>query len=302
MIKYLKACILLFTFLILIFSVDVFAQEETQEFALPPMQMGETLLKMGQFDGANAIYSKLFETGAENPYVVRGLVKSHAGLKTLNTAVTTLESYLKKNPDSSAALYGLGLASYMNQDVDKAEEYLNEAIEKDSRNSPAYNTIAVLFFDKKEYSKALVQLKKAIRMSPGDLLIYRNLWRTYLAMGQSETFLKEFEEAKAQNTRVNILGYGRAYAAHLRQEGFKAYEAGQIDQTINQMTKMLEVYREIGHVTGEVSSLFSLALLEEEKGKKEAAIGHYRSLLKINPDHIQARERIQQLEQEIKNQ
>ncbi len=302
MIKHLKASILFFTLLIFFFSVGAFAQQETQEFALPPMQMGETLLKMGQYDGANAIYSKLFETGAENPYIVRGLVKSHAGLKTLNTAVTTLESYLKKNPDSSAALYGLGLASYMNKEVEKAEEYLNKAIEQDSRNSPAYNTIAVLFFDKKEYSKALVQLQKAIKMNPGDLLIYRNLWRTYQALGQSETFLKEFEQAKAENSQANILGYGRAYAAHLRQEGFKAYEAGQIDKTINQMTRMLEVYREIGHVSGEVSSLFSLALLEEEKGKKEAAIGHYRALLKINPDHIQAREKIQELEQEIKNQ
>ncbi|QPJ63512.1 MAG: tetratricopeptide repeat protein [Candidatus Nitronauta litoralis] len=293
------------TFLIsvlLMVSSLTFAQGETQEFALPPMQMGETLLKMGQFEGAEAIYSKLFETGAENPYVVRGLVKAKAGLKKIEEVTGFLEEYLKKNPDSSSVLYGLGLASFINKNSEKAESYLNRAIEKNSQNSPAYNTLAVLYFDKNDYQNAIKKLQTAIDKSPGDLLVYRNLLRTYQAMGKEETFLKEFEAAKAQKSRANTLGYGRAYAAYLRQEGFKAYGAGNVNKTFEQMTAMLKVYQDIKHPTGEVSALFSLALLEEERGQKNAALEHYRKLLKINPDHIQARERIKEIEQGIKNQ
>ncbi len=266
---------------------------------MPPMQMGETFLKMGQFEGAEAIYSKLFETGAENPYVVRGLVKSQAGLKKIDAAIKTLEVYLTDHPDSSAVLYGLGLASFMQQNPDKAESYLNQAIEKDARNSPAYNTLAVLYFDKNDFENAIHQLHTAIEKKTGDLLVYRNLWRTYRAMGKSDTFMKEFESAKAEHSRVNIMGYGRAYATFLRQEGFKAYEAGKVDEAHAHMTGMMNVYREIGHLSGEVSALFSLALLEEEIGNKDKAIGLYQTLLKINPDHIQARERIIELNKEI---
>ncbi len=291
--------------LILIFlfmASCAFAQGDTQEFTLPPMQMGETLLKMGQFEGAEAIYSKLFETGAENPYVVRGLVKAKAGLKKVDEVVEFLEEYLKKNPDSSSVLYGLGLASFINEEPEKAESYLNRAIEKNARNSPAYNTLAVLYFDKNDYQNAIQKLQTAIEKSPGDLLVYRNLLRTYQAMGQEETFLKEFAAAKSQKSRANTLGYGRAYAAFLRQEGFRAYEAGKMDKTLEHMTSMLKVYQDIKHPTGEVSALFSLALLEEERDQKNAALEHYRSLLKINPDHIQARERIKEIEQQFKNQ
>ncbi len=299
MIKTLKTFLVV---ILLLVSLPAYGQGDTQEFSLPPMQMGETLLKMGQFEGAEAIFSKLFETGAENPYVVRGLVKASAGLKKVDSAIETLDAYLKNHPDSSSVLYGLGLASFMKKDPEKAESYLNQAIEKNSRNSPAYNTLAVLYFDRNDYHNAIQQLQTAIAMSPGDLLVYRNLLRTYQAMGKEDTFMKEFETAKTGTSRANTLGYGRAYADYLRQAGFKAYDAGKFDETIQRMTSMLKVYQEIKHPTGEVSALFSLALLEEERGQKNAALEHYRALLKINPDHIQARERVADIEQGIKKQ
>ena len=99
-----------------------------------------------------------------------------------------------------------------------------------------------------------------------------------------------------------MLGYGRAYATALRQEGFGLYEKGDVPGALDKMNAMLNVFRDIGHLSGEISALFSLALLEEESGKIEQAVNHYKTLLKINPDHIQARDRLGQIEQQIKKQ
>ncbi len=288
-------------FLLIVFPVGS-GQAEEQEFSLPPMEMGETLLKMGQLEPAEAIFSRLFTTDAENPYVVRGLVKSLAGLKKIEEAEERLQDYLKEHPESSSVLYGLGLIRLMERKPDEAEEFLSKAIALSPANAPALNTLAVSLFEKKDYQKAVEQLHQAIQTSPGDLLVYRNLWRTYAAMGKESVYLEEFEQARANKSTPRILGYGRAYAGHLRQEGFKAYEQGNLDTAYLKMKTMLDVYREIGHASGEVSALFSLGLLEEERGKKQDAIQTYKSLLTISPNHIQARERLGALEEDIKNQ
>ena len=46
---------------------------------------------------------------------------------------------------------------------------------------------------------------------------------------------------------------------------------------------------------GIVAGLFSLAVLYEEQGKVELALEKYREVLKINPEHIQAREKSRSL-------
>jgi len=47
--------------------------------------------------------------------------------------------------------------------------------------------------------------------------------------------------------------------------------------------------------SGIVAGLFSLAVLYEEQGKLELAFEKYREVLKINPQHIQAREKLRSL-------
>jgi len=59
---------------------------------------------------------------------------------------------------------------------------------------------------------------------------------------------------------------------------------------------MVDIYREIDHASGRVAGLFSLGLLYEEQGELERAREYYRNLLKINPDHIQAREKIRKFD------
>lgn len=277
------------------------AQHDSMEFALPPHQMGETLLEMRQYAPAAAIFQKLFETEAENPYVVRGLIKAHAGMRQLPEAKTRLEDYLKTHPKSSSVLYGLGLALVIQQKPDEAEVWLNQALAQDSRNSPAHNTLAVLLYDRKQYPAAITHLHQAADLTPGDLLVYRNLWRTYRAMNKKAVYLQEFDAAKQAGSREKVLGYGRAYAGEIRQQSFQRYQEGDRAGAIEKMQALLKIYRDIQHPSGEVSTLFSLALLAEEENQPEVARDYYRKALEISPNHIQAKERLQQLQETGEN-
>ena len=54
----------------------------------------------------------------------------------------------------------------------------------------------------------------------------------------------------------------------------------------------LSVSKEIDDIKGQVPALFSLGLLQEEKGNAQKAQEYFSRVLAINPNHIQARDMI----------
>jgi tetratricopeptide (TPR) repeat protein len=56
---------------------------------------------------------------------------------------------------------------------------------------------------------------------------------------------------------------------------------------------ILNIYRQINDVKGQVPVLFSLGLLHEESGNVQKGQEFFRQVLSINPDHIQAQEKVQ---------
>jgi len=78
------------------------------------------------------------------------------------------------------------------------------------------------------------------------------------------------------------------------------YSDGDVPGAIEKILAMVDIYREIEHTPGLVAGLFSLGLLYEERGDVERSRENYRNVLKINPNHIQAREKVRQFEVEKK--
>ena len=113
--------------------------------------------------------------------------------------------------------------------------------------------------------------------------------------GQRDRFEKEYKDLLAGEFHAKAKGYGLILAQQLRQKSFKLYVDGKIDESISAIDAMLNLYREINHESGIVAGLFSLAVLYEEQGKLELALKKYREVLKINPQHIQAREKMRSL-------
>jgi tetratricopeptide (TPR) repeat protein len=152
--------------------------------------------------------------------------------------------------------------------------------------------MAAVLAELKEYESALQRVKEAIDIAPNELIFYRNLQMIYVSLGKSDKFEKEYRHLLAEGFSTKAKGFGLVLAQQLRQKGFKLYVDGKIDETIKATRDMLIIYREISHEPGIVAGLFSLAVLYEEQGKEELALEKYREVLKINPQHIQAREKL----------
>lgn len=267
------------------------SSEHLQNFNISPQQKGEFFLLSKKPGEALKVFKDLWKWEPRNSYAVRGIVRSHQALDKLPEAASFLNGYLEKHPQSSSATYGLGYALYLQGRFEESRKILNEALGFDRENALALNNLAAVLVELKEYASAVKNVKEAIKIAPNELMFYRNLQMIYISSGKIGKFEEEYRHLLAEGFSVKAKGYGLVLAQQLRQKSFKLYVDGKIDETINTIINMLGFYREINHESGIVAGLFSLAVLYEEQGKIEWALEKYKEVLKINPQHIQAREK-----------
>lgn len=259
---------------------------------LGPRQKAELFLARGQFAEAVAIFKSLLAEGEAESALFRGLVRAYQGGGRTQEAENFLQGYLQTHPGSSPALYGLGFLHYLNKNDAEAEGYFRQAVASDPQNAFAWNNWGVLTTRTKSYTIAIEMVRKAISLDPENLMFYNNLSLVLKEKGESGLFFAEFEEYVLKGPRSLALGYGKTIARELRQKGFRSYSQGRLDESINHFKEMVGIYRKIDYIPGLVPGFFSLGLLFEEKGDQETARQYYRKVLELNPNHIQARDKL----------
>jgi tetratricopeptide (TPR) repeat protein len=269
--------------------------QHLENFNISPLKKGEFLLLAKKPLEALKVFKSLWQQEPQNSYAVRGIVRSYRALDKLPEAVSFLSQYLGKHPQSSSAKYGLGYSFYLHEKLEESKRVLNEALDLDRGNALALNNLAAVLAELKEYESALKRVKEAINIAPNELMFYRNLQMIYASSGKPGKFEEEYRHLLIEGFSEKAKGYGLVLAQQLRQKSFKLYADGKIDEAIDTIAGMLDIYREINHEPGIVAGLFSLAVLYDEQGKVELALEKYREVLKINPQHIQAREKLRSL-------
>ena len=242
------------------------------------------------------VFKDLWQREPQNSYAVRGIVRSYQALEKLPEAILLLSQYLEKHSQSSSSAYGLGYVFYLQGRLEESRRVLNEALGFDRENALALNNLAAVLVELKEYASALKRVKEAINTAPNELMFYRNLQMIYIRSGKPGKFEEEYRRLLMEGFPEKAKRYGLVLAQQVRQKSFKLYVDGKIDGTIKAIIDMLDLYREINHEPGIVAGLFSLAVLYEEQGKVELALEKYREVLKINPQHIQARDKSRSLD------
>jgi len=271
--------------------------QHLQSFNSSALQKGEFFLRSKKPGEALKVYKNFWQQEPGNSYAARGIVRSYHSLNKLTEAVSFLSQYLDKHSQSSSAAYGLGFAFYLQGKFEESREVLNTALRLDRKNALALNNLSAVLVEFKEYPDALRKVKEAISITPNEWMFYRNLQMIYASSGQPDQFEKDYRQLLKGKDSARTKGYGLILAQQLRQKSFKLYVDGKIDGSINAIVGMLGFYREINHEAGIVAGLFSLAVLYEEQGREDLALEKYREVLKINPQHIQAREKMQSLGQ-----
>ena len=197
-------------------------------------------------------------------------------------------------------MYGLGYLYYLSERWADSEEYLYKAIEVNSKNSLALNNLGALYARNKKYFQAEDLIKKAIGLRPSELFFYTNLFGVYTQSEDSDKFEREFAERVKSGATIIARGYGITLARKKRQAGFRLYSQGKLNDAIHQFNAMLKIFSAINRDSGVVATLFSLGVLYEEQGNLIKAKESFRNVLKINPNHLQAHDRINALNNDKK--
>jgi tetratricopeptide (TPR) repeat protein len=259
---------------------------------LSPLEKGNFLLKKSLYDQALKVYQSLIAEGIGGEYAFRGLVKAHKGMEDLDAAKSWIDKFLLDNPNSSAALYASGYIYYLKKDMKMADGFFNQALESDSNNSLALNNIGAILLSQKLYAQALSKVKEAIRINPKEPMFFDNLRRIYKKMGDSSLIIADYNYYLEHGGSSELIkSYGMAAGRSIRQKSFRLYSEGNLDEAIAKWVDIEKIYKKINHQNGLVPVYFSLGLLYEEKGDNKNAKKYFNKVLRLNPLHIQAKEK-----------
>ena len=263
---------------------------------LSPIQRADFLLMQSLNEEALLLYQSLIVKDEANGYHFRGLVRAYKGMGRLGDAESWLESYLTGNPDSSPALYASGYTFYLKEDMKRAEELLNKALELDANNALALNNLSAVLLSQKSYVQAVNLVHKAIRVNPKEPMFFSNLETIYKRMGDPDLIITDYNFYLKEGGDPDLIrGYGMAIARSMRQLSFRLYSEGHLEQSILKWLEIERVYKEIDHKAGLVPVYFSLGLLHEEKSDRKNARKYFNRVLMLNPSHIQAKKRLSNL-------
>lgn len=113
--------------------------------------------------------------------------------------INEAEKVLKRYPNNPYGIYGLGLIESKRGNYDKALEYLNKSIEKQSNIHQAFRIRGYAYYFKREYDKSIADFSKAVSLDPNDSENYYGMAMVYQAMGKK----KESEEALEQALKLD---------------------------------------------------------------------------------------------------
>jgi tetratricopeptide (TPR) repeat protein len=126
------------------------------------------------------------------------LALSYSSTQKIDNAIIQLEDILAKSDTFNVAYVMMGqiYGRYLN-DMEKAEFYLQKAIEKKPKNSLAFENLGIVYGMKQDYRKSLEYLKKALEFNPeNEAAILNNLGITYRMLGDEQKAQEYFSKAQ----------------------------------------------------------------------------------------------------------
>ena len=287
---------IVFSFL-LFFSISfhpspVFAQVHPglENFNLSVKNEAEVLFARGRYKESIERYKEVLKSEGETSYIFRTMLKAWKAMDDLSGAEKFLNNY--QASVSTHVWYAFGYLNYLKADYPNAEKAFIQAIEMDPKNGLALNNWGAILSEKKQYTLAVKKVQRAIKVNPGETIFVWNLNTIYKKMGELDRFANEYKKLLQQKSKQRAFTYGKVLARVIRQKAFGFYSKGELDNTILGFEEMLKIYQEIDDIKGQVPVFFSLGLLHEEKGNIKKAQEYFARVLSINPNHIQAKDKI----------
>lgn len=142
--------------------------------------------EMGNFDDAFKSLKRISELQPDQDQHLFNLGVFEEERGNRDNALDYMERAIKLNPRNANALNFLGYSlSEEGEDLDRAEELVSRALEIEPSNGYYLDSLGWVYFQKKEYSKAVIKLEKAVEIVPADGLILMHLGEAYIKVGKN---------------------------------------------------------------------------------------------------------------------
>jgi tetratricopeptide (TPR) repeat protein len=118
-------------------------------------------------------------------------------------AESVMRELIAISPNHAAALNFLGyMLIEINENLDEAEELVKRALKIQPENGAYLDSLGWLYYQKKQYKRALEILEKAVANEPEEGVIWEHVGDVHLALGDKQKALDAFTKAvKCKNDR-----------------------------------------------------------------------------------------------------
>jgi len=160
--------------------------QQTPENARVWTLVGQIQLELDRTDEAQRAFTKAaaLDPAAVNAWIGLGDVSAKRGDP--QKAADSYRRALAIDTRSAEAANGLGLASAKLGDLTAAQQQFERAISNRRDYAEAINNLAVLFAQRGKLNDAIAAWQYGIQVAPDEDILYLNLGRTYISMGQKD--------------------------------------------------------------------------------------------------------------------
>ncbi|MDY6822262.1 MAG: tetratricopeptide repeat protein [Thermodesulfobacteriota bacterium] len=180
---------------------------------------------------------------------------------------------VNKSPNRTRPQNNLGNVYLSMGEWDKAIVHLKKAIKIDPTYVEAFNNLGQALFQKGQTEAAIANLKKAVAINPQFAFAYHNLGKIYHATGETQKALDYCNHTIAlspfMDKTYNNLGIIRR-------------EAGELDKALQALDKAIAINPTYAN------AYLNRGLVRMQKGDTEKAIEDFKKTLQLNPQREKA--------------
>lgn len=176
----------------------------------------------------------------------------------------------KPTPEEFNALFCTACEEHQNQNYPAAQKGYLQLLGYFSEAPILHYNLGLLFFEIKEYSKAVESLLLAAKYNPTDSDIIFNLALSYKKVGDLTAAIKKYKEVlQLESSSIDAL-----------------YNLGGCYREKKKFSEAIEVYLRVLELdSSNMSANNNLAFVYQVQGNTDKAIQFFKKVLELNPDH-----------------
>lgn len=243
------------------------------------LKIADTFEKEQRWDEAKQTYRALLDAHPDSDAVLRRFASLHVRLGETSQAISVYETLIALHPAENSLYHALSDIYQQRQEFASAQRLYQQAIEAGRTQPDMYSALGQLYQRQGEADEALGAYRKAIEAGEARFAVYQQIEQLYLAQKKA--------------TELNFLWeqYILANKQHPEQVMLLVERYRAQSEWLKAVTLMKEV---VANAPTNVAFRTALAGLYEEKGMTAESLEQYERILRIQPDHPQAKQKLAQ--------